>query len=161
MGLYINPQDGTKTEWLEANGVQLNEEIKFPEQGNSIVCLIDNGVFDAAAVAYSERELEHFQIDDGRNKKWYIVPTDKIFEVCPDAGDYLTAPKSTSVGSLNCTFKNEVRDGKQGSVVDVELNASPAQLMILIGHLIEQVAKHSEMPKSEVLKSVVMQSLGE
>ena len=45
----------------------------------NLVCVVENFGFDAAAFAYSEREMQEFLTPDGRNKTWLIVPdADKL-----------------------------------------------------------------------------------
>lgn len=100
MGLYINPTGCTKEQWLQENGVlfaptltgywHIIETVFKPESDALLVCLVDNGPFKAAAVAYDESELEAFnQPDDYRPKVWYVVKKADIKAVCPDAVDYL------------------------------------------------------------------------
>lgn len=92
MGLYINPPKGTKEEWLTANGNLLGakppDAHKFGK--DLVVCLVDNGLFTAAGVCYSQRELEAFSDpSDGRMKFWFMVSEADIWKVCPDAKYYL------------------------------------------------------------------------
>lgn len=108
MGLYINPQDCKKEQWLQDNGIIMMEpavskalEAMFVEPSpyasveekplNSfLVCLVNNGYFNAAAVAFDKREAEEFtRPDDTRKKQWFLVPISKIKEVCPDADHYI------------------------------------------------------------------------
>jgi hypothetical protein len=77
MGCYINTPLG-KEAWLAANatptkGPQPITETHVP------VCLVNNGPFTAAAVAFSERELEAFQQPgDYRPKTWFLVERAKV-----------------------------------------------------------------------------------
>lgn len=87
MGIYINPKDCTKEEWLEKNGTRyLHFAPFFLEDGKELpVCLVDNGPFTAAAICYSRHELEAFnRFDDTRPKKWYSVSKEKLLEVSPE-----------------------------------------------------------------------------
>lgn len=92
MGLYIDPPDRTKEQWLAENGIEMDPglatilyddwmyELTIP------VCLVDNGPFTAAAIAYSREELEEFLKEDGRPKKWYLVQRARL-QMLPDLKD--------------------------------------------------------------------------
>jgi len=82
MGCYINPQDMSKEEWLSTNGIRLTEAPLFNDNSSMLpVCLVDNGAFTAAAIAYSEHVLEVFgDPRDIRPKKWYLVEKTKLTE---------------------------------------------------------------------------------
>jgi hypothetical protein len=86
MGFYINPQSGTKEEWLSKCGRRIIIDLfSFEEYKEYLpVCLVDNGPFTAAGICYNECELDAFSDPmDSRPKKWYVVPTYKLLEVCP------------------------------------------------------------------------------
>jgi len=82
MGKYINknskgesaPAYG-KAAFLIADGAEIVEsELKGVFQPN-LVCVVNNGPFDAAAYAYSEGEMEAFNDSgDYRPKTWLIYP---------------------------------------------------------------------------------------
>lgn len=78
MGRYINKTTrgsvGTsaaaKCDAIIADG---GKEIKTPKEFQpNLVCVVDNGMFGAAAHAYSEREMNVFKMNDGRPKRWFI-----------------------------------------------------------------------------------------
>ena len=83
MGVYINPRDMSKEEWLAKNACQiLSRAPETHREGDKIVvCLIDNGRFTAAGVAFDERELKDFAREDGRPKIWLRVPLAKLHEL--------------------------------------------------------------------------------
>lgn len=56
---------------VHANATEILAPIKFT---NNLVCVVDNGPFEAAAYAYSENEMEEFKYPDGRPKRWLTVP---------------------------------------------------------------------------------------
>ncbi|MBL1322153.1 MAG: hypothetical protein COA63_014010 [Methylophaga sp.] len=82
MGYYINPKDMSKEAWLNIHGIpMMYAPVLFTDEIHYAVCLVDNGMFTAAAVAYSQDELETFRHDDGRPKTWYWADIDKLKEV--------------------------------------------------------------------------------
>lgn len=47
------------------------------------VCLVDNGAFTAAGIAYDPRERDDFLRDDGRTKYWFAVRRSRLFPWLP------------------------------------------------------------------------------
>ena len=88
MGYYINPKNETKESWLVKHGTRITggSAHKLEEHGTLVpVCLVDNGIFTAAAIAYSKAECEAFSDpSDERPKKWWAVPRKAILSVCPE-----------------------------------------------------------------------------
>lgn len=89
MGFYINPLTGERKEdWLSREGELVELEpgqrvpsLPSPGSDKVLVCLIDNRIFTAAGITYSQRELEAFTMpDDPRTKTWYLVPKEKLGE---------------------------------------------------------------------------------
>lgn len=81
MGYYINelpngellPAKGKADKLLST--IEGTKEIKTPQQWEEdIVCVVDNGPFEAAAYAFSQNELNVFANPDGRPKRWLKVP---------------------------------------------------------------------------------------
>jgi hypothetical protein len=101
MGYYINPINGVEKEkWLDTYGEVVQEDVintfTFAEENPKIlpVCLIDNGLFTAAGIAYDKRELEVFlNPEDTRQKQWFLVNL-----------EYLT--NSTNGGLMGEELKN-------------------------------------------------------
>ena len=85
MGIYINPKNMSKEKWLESNAKYTDFIPPSFDQSKEtmVVCLVDNGPFTAAGIAYSEKELRDFAIPDGRMKMWFVVETSKLLEVEP------------------------------------------------------------------------------
>lgn len=59
----------------------MDRAIFMPPEGSTVglVCVIENGTFDAAGVAFDEMEFRRF-VDgrDGRHWTWLMMPKDKI-----------------------------------------------------------------------------------
>ena len=88
MGIYINPTNGqSKEEWLNERGEKFNYTTEVSvvkplmEHHKIIVCLVVNGMFTAAAVAFDNSELRAFaNPNDLRPKTWYMVHIDKLLD---------------------------------------------------------------------------------
>jgi hypothetical protein len=66
---------------LVQSGAERIEEPRTLEQhkGKAVLCVVENGPFDAAAWAYNESELNEFKREDGRPKSWLTV-SDSVVE---------------------------------------------------------------------------------
>lgn len=91
MGYYLQTP-GRNTEKAVAlvkkyGGHQIPEPPKslaeVPE-GCALVCVVDNGIFEAAALAYSDEELQYFSRPDPRPMQWLILNNKEQVE--KDAG---------------------------------------------------------------------------
>lgn len=92
MGIYINPPNGTKEEFLSLHGIDCTLQA---EQARSLatvglppsfalVCLVQNPSFTAAAVIWSEREFQAFHDPtDMRRRMWFMVPAAMLKDVSP------------------------------------------------------------------------------
>lgn len=85
MGLYINPKNKSKEEWLiehllvEKGVPPTIHTLKSNNLHTVVVCWMDNGQFTAAAVMYSAEELARFSDPaDPRGKLWFIVPVSAV-----------------------------------------------------------------------------------
>ena len=82
MGYYINqsskrilPVKG-KADILIQDGdaTEMKKPTEFPKHNVSIVCVVDNGVFEAAGLAYDENELRVMSSStDPRPKRWLLM----------------------------------------------------------------------------------------
>lgn len=88
MGIYIDPHDRSKEQFLADFGVEIDPQYagKILESGTHLpVCLVDNGHgFTAAAVAYDQRELSRISDPRGRRVRWYSVHLDYLVQVAPE-----------------------------------------------------------------------------
>ena len=96
MGCYINPQNERKEAFLGREGTFVG--ILPPEwgavpEGSLPVCLVDNGLFTAAGIAYCAEEMAAFAHPDSRPKRWFTVPAEKLLPVSP-LSEYLDREKS-------------------------------------------------------------------
>lgn len=89
MGYYINPPDGqSKKAWLNTHGAKVheNELRQLVEHGvvspTVPVCLVDNGAFTVAGIAFDVAEAKRMMVDDGRPKQWYLVPRASLKPFC-------------------------------------------------------------------------------
>jgi len=85
MGYYINPVNGMdKEDWLYEYGsvVAAPNADRFNFDGKTLpVCLVNNGLFKAAGIAFDKRELEIFlNPDDDRPKDWFLVSLEFIID---------------------------------------------------------------------------------
>lgn len=79
MGYYINhingkelPAVGKASKLVSEGATRIGTPTEFQE---NLVCVVENGWFDAAAYAYNEREFKEFiNPNDDRRKTWLIVP---------------------------------------------------------------------------------------
>ena len=78
MGYYIEvPENKGKAQQLvDLHGARiLDKKPTFHEVASdkAIICVLDNGPFEAAGYAFSEMELEDFAFPDGRPKTWLVM----------------------------------------------------------------------------------------
>jgi len=86
MGIYIPHQIGgyTKEEILAEHGtmVAASEMVSLATDPDFVgVCLVDNGIFTAAAVAYDGREAERITQPDVRERRYYKVSRNALKSV--------------------------------------------------------------------------------
>lgn len=93
MGYYVNPSTESKESFLEREGkvVPLShyEWEDLPKEYLPVM-LVDNGMFTAAAVCYSKKELKEFKDPSNRRRKvLLIVKVEKLLPVTPDLESFL------------------------------------------------------------------------
>lgn len=88
MGYYIEtPINKGKARYIvEHYGGELvlsPESFDF-DSDDALVCVVENGLFDAAGIAYSPDERDQFNDpDDTRERVWLKLPKSKAIELCP------------------------------------------------------------------------------
>jgi hypothetical protein len=82
MGKYVNVNlkgnplnaSGKASELVLSGAERIEEPNAFDQhEGKSVLCVVENGLFDAVAFAYNQAELDEFKRDDGRFKTWLTV----------------------------------------------------------------------------------------
>jgi len=72
--------------WLRGHGVKALDHLDYDlekKQGLRLICMVDNGPFQAVAVGYSKQEVEHFNKEDGRYKFWFALDVGTIKSAMP------------------------------------------------------------------------------
>lgn len=89
MGFYINPKNMSKEDWLRRNGMGVTQasasKHSAGDGGDFVVCLVDNGDFTAAGIAYNDGERDSFLFRDTgeqRPRQWFLVNRKFLKEFC-------------------------------------------------------------------------------
>ena len=87
MGYYIEVPEvkGKAQQIVDIHGAELLERVPLsvgdvPED-KAIICVVDNGPFEAAAFAYNDMELREFARPDPRPKAWLLMDRAKACEL--------------------------------------------------------------------------------
>lgn len=95
MGHYLNPEPvqriGKAQQLIDQHGAEkcsrLLQMADIPE-GKMAICVVENGPFDAALVAYKQGELDKItyavQNHDLRPMTWLLMDTDKVLAINPN-----------------------------------------------------------------------------
>jgi hypothetical protein len=97
MGFYIQaPLNLGKAEWIsseygEAQLIPQPEKFSDIPEEKFLICVVNNGPFEAAAVIYSEQEFREFTADstDNRPKKFLLLSREMTFKLVPDLKGFL------------------------------------------------------------------------
>jgi hypothetical protein len=94
MGFYIElPEHLNKALQLkrdhEAQYVQRPASLAEVPVDKTLVCVVENGMFDAAGIVYSDEELAAFAHFDGRRKTWLLVSTTEVLKLSPHLKQFL------------------------------------------------------------------------
>ncbi len=83
MGYYVEvPENKGKAEQIAS----IHGGMVLPEPPNSyesvpsdqaIICVVNNGAFEAAAFCYSEKEFNYFKVPDSRPRTWILMDREK------------------------------------------------------------------------------------
>lgn len=77
MGFYIEtPYNKGKVLQIisKYGGEEVDEPLIFDvPEGKGLICVVDNGEFEAAGFAYNLNEFLRFKHPDGRPKRWVII----------------------------------------------------------------------------------------
>lgn len=94
MGYYIQTDsDKDKADWIRANlqGIMLTGCPNHVGEEYVPVCIVDNGSFEAAGIAFSRGEAEAFAgpSDDKRKKIWMIIKREHAIAIHPELEDMI------------------------------------------------------------------------
>ena len=97
MGIYFDPRNVSKEEWLYFNAEKfipasaLDAQYDLIRSNNQVpICLVDNGSFRAAGIAYTAFEYHRFiESTDDRPVSWWLVSVDKLLEEMPRMRQHL------------------------------------------------------------------------
>lgn len=95
MGYYIEtPHNKGKAKWLHETyntAVPTRLPKEFDTTGKTVqICVVDNGPFEAAAIAYSQSELNVFAMPDSIPRQWLIMNREDVIKECPRVKDALS-----------------------------------------------------------------------
>ena len=85
MSWYIEGPDRDKGEFLinEHGAIPIDTPTSFEDKphGKALICIIDNGYFEAAAYCCDDRDFGRFTYPDPRPKRWYVMDKDVAEEL--------------------------------------------------------------------------------
>ena len=76
MGYYINTDSsGRLLSRKDSAGALILDGAKLtdPSFKENLICVVDNGMFEAAAFIFSEKEFHDFNDPADRRRKWWLV----------------------------------------------------------------------------------------
>lgn len=101
MGYYIEvPENKRKAKQLvDLHSAKIEPGPFFDPTGERVgICVVENPMFDAAAIAFSESEMQVFAEPDGRRRTWLSLPREKVIELCPNVEKFLARVATTNAG---------------------------------------------------------------
>lgn len=93
MGYYIETpgRNFDKAEYLQSlhDAKPSNGVWSDVQEGQTLVCVVSNGLFEAAGIIYDEREYRVWTaVDDLRPKTWLLLSTETAKSLCDDYADF-------------------------------------------------------------------------
>lgn len=89
MGYYIQGPSKGKAQTIiaehDAVEITIEEAVEImddPDRDQGVICVVDNGPFEAAGYAFDKKEFEVFAQEDGRPKTWLAMSRGKAEELC-------------------------------------------------------------------------------
>lgn len=78
MGIYLEPQDGSKFDWIKMHGEPIKSGTFISKATSSVaVAFVDNGSFQALALMFCKQETQRFAA--GRpDALWFKVPNARV-----------------------------------------------------------------------------------
>lgn len=89
MGYYIGSETNRNKgnyfeQWHDAKFISHPASFAEVPVGQILICIKDNGIFEAAAVIYSEDEFCRFSDpNDTRPTEWLVMPSADVFKLNP------------------------------------------------------------------------------
>lgn len=94
MGFYIEvPRNKQKaTQLVEMYGAEVipePEEYWMHDPNQSLICVVNNGLFEAAGLCFDEQEFNAFKFPDGRPRIWLLMDRTKAWKLTGFKEEYV------------------------------------------------------------------------
>ena len=95
MGYYVKiKEDLQKVKQLIESHGAIKAEHRLPKTADKVlICVVENGLFDAAAIAFNQEELDCLNWPDPRPKTWLYLDLQEAIKLCPKAQKILEQSK--------------------------------------------------------------------
>lgn len=89
MGYYINDGLGARNKAVDIirlyEAVEIDQPLSMMDvpSTEALICVVENGLFDAAGLIYNEREFQEFAVEDttGRPRTWLLMEREKAHQL--------------------------------------------------------------------------------